>query len=242
MSGKSERGFISPYAAAASDGACRFGAETNLPALEAGEALSTASRLCEARIACRAQILLGALWRGQALERGFDRFELGDDLRGHDIAKDAGDRQADDASRRSCTAPSTPAISNAAGAAGLSAAWRRQGGGRLRLQPCSCDLVLGQDLIEARLEPPVGPFAGAQLARPVQRNDVARLVAPAHWKTPGRPRSGRARPGGPGTRGPCARSRNRPRSGNDGRIFKFDLCAALAEIAHDAVERRVAAR
>ena len=43
-----------------------------------------------------ADIGSGVLWRGQALERGFDRFEFGDDLRGHDIAKDAGDRQADD--------------------------------------------------------------------------------------------------------------------------------------------------
>jgi hypothetical protein len=28
--------------------------------------------------------------------------------------------------------------------------------------------------------------------------------------------------------------------GQHGRILKFDLCAALAEIAHDAVKRRVA--
>src|SRR5688572_11291292 len=37
-------------------------------------------------------------------------------------------------------------------------------------------LVFGQDLIEARLQPPVGALAGPELARPVQRNHVAHLA------------------------------------------------------------------
>jgi hypothetical protein len=36
--------------------------------------------------------------------------------------------------------------------------------------------MFGPEPFEARLELPVGPFAGAQLARPRQRNDATRLA------------------------------------------------------------------
>src|SRR3954447_10649010 len=125
----------------------------------------------------------------------------------------------------------------AAGAAGLSAVWRRRGGGRLRLQPYSCGLVLGQDLIEARLQPPIGALAGPELARPVQGNHVAHLALFGEHQA----RRVLIAPDQAGqTRKSPARDFEINPVRQDGRILELDFRAAWAEIAHEAVKRRVA--
>src|SRR5258705_13488942 len=97
--------------------------------------------------------------------------------------------------------------------------------------------MFGPELIEARLQLPVRPFTGAEPARPLQRNDAARLVhvgehqacrvtiAPDHARQAG---------------DALARDFDIHLVGDKGRAFEFDLRPEHAEVAHDASDGRVA--
>jgi len=121
------------------------------------------------------------------LERRSDRLELGNNARCHQIMKRACDRCADNErddrvlrgyNRQDDGEQASPARlwrARNANDGGIVVFRNTHSNFRLDRVTAAPGLMFGPELVEARLELPIDAFAVAQLARPLQGNDIARL-------------------------------------------------------------------